>query len=363
MMGKLKHILICTLFIFFSGSAAATPMDDALSALNRSDRGTAEQIYLSEAAKGNPEAYSILGSLYLGSYGGETDQKKSQDYFQKALSLYLKAAKNGDTAAQESLGKIYSDAFISKQYGVEQSIETSKKWYSLSISTNQRRAKAGDPDAILKLARAYRYGKIVEANANEASKLYKLAISKGSVRAKYELGEWMTIFPKYKEAGLHLLEDAADEGSSDAKSLVSELYRGLGDDYEKGNGVQKDSSTAVLYHMKAANYGSPYSMFKVGMAYYNGNGADLNKAKAAMWFQMAAKNGHAYAQYNLGWMLANGEGIAKDYLRAYTSLALAQMNDVQEAKPIIDQLERGMPPDQVATARQNAFQWKRGDEL
>lgn len=360
-----KYLAYCFLSsaVLLSASSHSTPMDDAQAALNRNERSTAEKIYLSEAKKENPRAYSMLGFLYLGSYGGETDQKKSQDYLKKAFSLYLKAAKNGDTTAQDELGSIYSDEFSSKQYGVEKSVETSNKWYSMSFATYKKRAEAGDPESIRMLARAYQYGRGTEGDANEAVRLYKIAISKGSNSAMHDLGTWLITYPKYRKAGLQMLEKLADQGDSDVRTLVSEQYRRIGDDYEKGDGVPKDPSLAFQNFMKAATYGSEYSMFKVGMAFYNGSGTDIDKSKAATWFQKAAMNGLAAAQYNFGHLLARGDGIAPDYPRAYKCLVLADKGGIQEAKSLMNEIEGRMTQSQLNNAQNSADRWKAGEEL
>ena len=87
-------------------------------------------------------------------------------------------------------------------------------------------------------------------------------------------------------------------------------------------------------------------------------------ATALRLYRPLAERGDAKAQYVLGRMYAKGQGVQKDYALAYMwfNLAAAQSapNETgSEAAGVSrDELEKLMPPDQIAEAQRLGREWK-----
>jgi hypothetical protein len=90
----------------------------------------------------------------------------------------------------------------------------------------------------------------------------------------------------------------------------------LGQRYDYGLGVDKDSKMALEWYSKAAEAGNPEAMFEIANIYYDGDYVEQDYAKALEWFQKAAEDEHSDAMYNLGLMYETGRGVEKDYAQA-----------------------------------------------
>lgn len=119
----------------------------------------------------------------------------------------------------------------------------------------------------------------------------------------------------------------------------SQAFFLLGKMYERGDGVFRDESKAILYYQKAAALGFDEaaqridqlhegensvvldwylesawdgdieSVFNLGYLYESGMGVRIDESLALQWYEEAASQGHADAQLRLGLMLIAGAGI------------------------------------------------------
>jgi len=115
----------------------------------------------------------------------------------------------------------------------------------------QAKAKAGDPDAQLRLGRAYDDGINVPRSDREAAKWYKAA---------------------------------AEQGNATAQDNLGLMFR-------SGRGVEQDKVEAVKWYSKAARQRNPAAMFNLGTAYYNGDGVGIDDVAAYAWFLLAENFG------------------------------------------------------------------------
>src|SRR5699024_5539805 len=92
--------------------------------------------------------------------------------------------------------------------------------------------------------------------------------------------------------GLHWLERAARNGSTDA------AYR-MGKVYLTGRSVRKDAVKAAEYLRHAADNNHPWANYLLGKLYLTGNGVPKDEEAAWNCFRMADAFGHPYAQYIL----------------------------------------------------------------
>ncbi|CAI2184606.1 15783_t:CDS:1, partial [Funneliformis geosporum] len=123
----------------------------------------------------------------------------------------------------------------------------------------------------------------------------------------------------------------------------------LGEQYELGNGIEKDVSTAFYYYQKAANQEDLDAKFCLGYFYINGIGTEINKGKGFelynettgtkdfdvhkisynkltndldrvnYWYHKAAiDDNNKVALYNLGEIYETGKGgVHKNFIRAF----------------------------------------------
>lgn len=119
------------------------------------------------------------------------------------------------------------------------------------VTALESKARSGDLEAQLKLARAYALGDGVAKDSSAAFKWYQQAASRGSATAQTSLG------------------------------LA----------YMSGEGIERDKTKAVTLYRMAAKQGDPDALYSLGTAYYNGDGVDINDATAYGWFLLAQEAG------------------------------------------------------------------------
>jgi hypothetical protein len=115
---------------------------------------------------------------------------------------------------------------------------------------------------------------------------------------------------------LQLLRPAAEQGSPAAQF-------GMGQMYEEGFGVQKDSAAAAVWYRKAADQGFASAETSLGLLYDLGWGVGHDDGQAVDWYRKAAVQGDPRGQFYLGGMYHFGRGVAVDLLQAYVWCGLA----------------------------------------
>jgi len=108
---------------------------------------------------------------------------------------------------------------------------------------------------------------------------------------------------------LRLLRLAADKGDAPAAFM-------LGQQYELGQGVQRDSAEADRWYQKAAEAGYAPAQYTLGTAFETGHGVARDYVSAVAWYRRAADQGWSAAQYNLGVAYENGNGVPQDFAAA-----------------------------------------------
>jgi TPR repeat protein len=141
--------------------------------------------------------------------------------------------------------------------------------------------------------------------------------------------------------------------------------------YEKGEGVERDGSTAVKLLQLAADEGDAGALGHMGMRYARGEGVPRDSAKAVDFLTRAAEKGDLEAQTNLGAMYLSGEGIAPDPVQAYRWLTIAVDTErkispqrKQFVDPVLEKARRlrrqaaaRLTPAQTAEAGRHAAEW------
>ena len=168
-----------------------------------------------------------------------------------------------------------------------------KKAYDLAISIPD------NPIAQNYLGVMYTNGLGVKKNYIEALKWYRKGAEGGNTSAMYNLG-WM---------------------------------------YERGLGLKKDNVEAVKWLRKAAESGNSTAMNDLGYRYQHGLGVKKDYAEAVKWYHQGAMSGDATAMYNLAYMYERGYGVNQDYAEALRWFRIAAVNDNEDAKRKIKELE------------------------
>ena len=127
----------------------------------------------------------------------------------------------------------------------------------------------------------------------------------------------------------------ADKGDADAQF-------NLGQAYKLGRGVPVDLAKAEDLFSKAAARGHLQAADNFGLLLFQ-RGEHL---RALPYVKAAADRGDPRSQYLLGIAHFNGDNVAKDWVRAYALVSLAQQAGLAQAAPALTQMDKYIPLDQ-----------------
>lgn len=283
------------------------------------------------AEQGNDVAQFKLGLMYENGKGIEQNYKK-------AIEWYKKAAEQGYVDAQFHLGNMYCIGL-----GVVQDLEKAFEWY-------KKAAEHGIVYAQYSLGAMYERGKGVEQNYEKAFEWYKKAAEQSYVDAQYNLGimyEHGQGVKQNLEKAIECFKIAAENGNQSAIEWYKKAAEqgnvyaqyDLGTMYERGKGVERDSTKASEWYEKAAEQGNEDAIkalevikvallktlekraeqgnkdaqYKLGTMYYNGEGVEQNYKESFCLYKKAAEQGSVNAQFMLGKMYYHGQGVERDY--------------------------------------------------
>ncbi len=152
-------------------------------------------------------------------------------------------------------------------------------------------AERGEAWAQFNLGVAYRYGKGVTKDQNEA---------------------------------VHWYRKAAEQGYAPAQN-------NLGVAYDNGEGIAQDQHEAVRWFRKAAEQGYARAQINFGFAYEHGKGVSQDQREAVRWYRKAAEQGNVDSQVRLGALYFLGKGVIIDEREAYIWLSIAKANGNETA--------------------------------
>jgi len=253
---------------------------------------TAEQFATlgNQALAGNVQAMGALGLYHEGSADASDGIPRDLN---EAISWYEKAAAKGDAGAMASLGLIYQSQRKNDTKAAE--------WFG-------KAADAGNVIAMSALSRIYDDGKGVPKDAQKSFEWAKKAAEADTadefmafdLAMKYVNGNgtWLDFF----EAA-HWFRKAADKGLPIAMQLLGQLY-------DQGKGLAKNTERAFEWKLKAAKAGLAVAMHHVGYYYLLGIGVSANPVEAKRWWEKAASAGEAEAMYILAELYEEGKGVA-----------------------------------------------------
>ena len=139
----------------------------------------------------------------------------------------------------------------------------------------------------------------------------------------------------------------AAAGDADAQFNMAQAYR-------LGRGVDANTKQAEIYYAKAADQGHLKAADNYGLLLFQ----DGRREQAMPYVKAASERGDPRAQYLLGIAHFNGDLVAKDWVRAYALLTLANSAGLPQAKPAIQQMDDFIPMAQRQQAQSLAVKIK-----
>lgn len=236
---------------------------------------------------------------------GISPEDFSAKTLEESRKLFKIAVEKGHALASYELGTIFNqnnELFVYKQ----------KAFQLFEVAANQNY-----PQALTELGIFYELGNSVTKDQQKAFKLYQKAVNLGDIKGLYHLGmcyiEGIGVEPNY-EKGRNLLEEVTSENKSDNKNAnnTKETYEAkyqLGKLYLNGIGGSKDEVAGVKLIEDAANNGNTEAQVLFGKCLLKGIGTQINLAKARKYFKDAKDKNSAEAAYQLGLIYMNGIGI------------------------------------------------------
>ena len=210
---------------------------------------------------------------------GKADEAYHRREYTEAMDWYRKAADQGSSQAQNSIGWLY-------QYGqgVAQDYGEAMHWYRLAAEQENVSAQSN-------IGRMYESGWGVTQDYSEAMRWFRIAADRDGVRGQINVGRLYEtgrgVPQDYAEA-MRWYRKAADQGDAAAQYRIGWLY-------ENGWGVSQDYGEAGRWYRKAVNQGDAAARAHVGQLYMR-------------WYREAADRGDASAQTIIGQLFETGWG-------------------------------------------------------
>ncbi len=145
--------------------------------------------------------------------------------------------------------------------------------------------------------------------------------------------------------------EAAERGSAWAQYNLGLMY-------DSGDGVAEDDEQAMKWYQKAAEQGLADAQNNLGGMYINGEGVAEDDVEAVKWFRKAAEQGNAEAQLGLGVMYANGRGVPQNEVLAHRWWNLAGAQGHTIARKNMELIANYMTKEQIADAQRMAREWQ-----
>ena len=133
---------------------------------------------------------------------------------------------------------------------------------------------------------------------------------------------------------------------------VSSVWSGDFEDAELAFNT-KNYLLALSKYKKSASKGNGDAAFQVGFIYSNGLGVAKDYSESRNWFKLSVSLGKKEGGFDIGMQYKDGSSVPKDYVRAHMWLNIASI-DTDYARPIRDNLEEKMTPQQIAEAQKLA---------
>ena len=223
--------------------------------------------------------------------------------------------------------------------------------YATALEQLRPLAREGNPDANNLLGQMYENGWGVEADEEEAARLYRIGANQGHLDSVTSLRGLQN---KAFAVEYSQLLPLAEAGNSEAQNRVGEML-------EFGQGVDRDKQSAFEWYQRAADQGEVSAWHNLGRSYNFGTGVEQDFEAAEDWYRQAADRGYTQSLFFLGTLYATDHGSDTSYnsdIIAYAWLHNAAELGDQTARPIAERLLLKLDSDEIETAKQLAERYK-----
>ncbi len=237
-----------------------------------------------------------------------------QGQYLTALKLANDAAARGEPQANTLIGRIYGEGL-----GVPKDEKAAVEWYT-------RAADLGDTGGTFALALMLAEGRGTAKNREGAAQLFEKAARTGHAEANYNLG---VLFlkgdgkPENPIRAFQHIEYAADKGIAQAQYDLAALY-------QTGTGVAPNAFEAAKWLSKASAQGLAVAQYDYAVLLLRGFGITQEEPKAVAYMRSAAERGIAGAQNRLAYMHIDGVGVDKSPIEAAKWRLLAKSNGFKD---------------------------------
>lgn len=305
----------------------------------RRDTTEAARLFEKAAAQNHAAAAVLLQSCDAGKTGGAIDRPENCP---ESIQSYLKAAEQGEIAAQYYLG-----CFYAKGKGVAQNWTLAASWW-------RKAADQGDIHSQKQLASFYENGKGVEQDYAQAAAWYRKAAQQGLADAQFSLGRFHALglgVSKDAAAAVCWWKQAAETGSADAQFNLAESYY-------HGDGIAQDFAEAAKWYFRSAENGDANAQCNLGVCHNKGRGVVQDFAIAVHWWRQAADQGHEDAQYYLASSYFLGRGVEKDLAEAYAWSHIAATSGKTNLAAGRDAIKSALRPNEIEDGKRRERQYK-----
>ena len=248
------------------------PARGTKAAADRQPVDAEDDLYLRAARSGQAWAQTKLGVKYV---------TQSDDIARMGEGLYWlnAAADQNNTDALRVLS-----ALAMEGRGVDQSDKEAYKYM-------RRAADLGSPEAQFALANMLAEGQGMPRDTEAALMWARKAGEKGFAPAQIAAGKTLlaSIEQERKNAGIELLQRAADSGKIEAVLLLASAF-GRGE-----SGIQKDEERAEKLLLPYAENGNTDCQYLLAVLYQNGETFTHRRGEARVWLRRAADAGNRKA--------------------------------------------------------------------
>lgn len=223
--------------------------------------------------------------------------------------------------------------------------------YAMALEQLQPLAREGNTAASNLLGQMYENGWGVEADEEEAARLYRIGANQGDLDSITSL---RALQNKAFAIEYNKLLSIADAGNSEAQNRIGEML-------EFGQGVDRDKQAAFNWYQLAADQGDVSAWHNLGRSYNFGTGVEQDYEIAEDWYRQAAERGYTKSLFFLGTLYATDHGSDTSYnsdIIAYAWLQNAADLGDQTARPIAERLLLKLDSDEIDTAKQLAERYK-----
>lgn len=243
------------------------------------------------------------------------------------------------------MGPVSADTLQSAKNAIE------SQNYTVALDQLRPLARDGNTDASNLLGRMYENGWGVEADQDEAARLYRLGANQGHLDSVTSL---RALQNKTFAVEFNRLMPLAKAGNAEAQNRIGEML-------EFGQGVERDTTAAYQWFQRAAEQNEVSAWHNLGRSYNFGSGIEQNYATAEEWYRKAADRGYTQSLFFLGTLYATAHGQDDSYntdIIAYAWLRNAADLGDQTARPIAERLLLKLTAEEIETAKQLADRYK-----